>query len=143
MKKIAVVYWTGTGNTEAMANAVMEGISNAGGEGKLIFSDDFSKDDMDSYDAIAFGCPAMGDEVLEEDSFEPMFAECEKDLEGRNIAIFGSYEWNNGEWMEDWEKRVRKAKCILVSEPLPAYDYPDDESIEKCRNLGASLVTNS
>lgn len=140
MKKVAVVYWTGTGNTEVMANAVVEGAKDAGADVSLIFSDDFTAADMDNYDAIAFGCPAMGDEVLEEDSFEPMFADCEPKLKDRNIAIFGSYEWNDGEWMVDWENRVKEAGAILVYNPLPAYDYPSDDDLEKCRELGKALT---
>lgn len=140
MSKVAVVYWTGTGNTEAMADAVVDGIIEAGGEAKLIFSDDFNASMMNDFDSIAFGCPAMGDEVLEEMSFDPMFTECEKDLKGRKIAIFGSYEWNNGEWMEDWEKRCKDAEANLAYPPLPAYDAPDEEAIAKCRELGAALV---
>lgn len=141
MKKIAVVYWSGTGNTEAMANAVVEGIKEAGGDASLIFSDDFKSEDLDTYDAIAFGSPAMGDEVLEEDSFEPMFKDCEPKLKDRNMAIFGSYEWNNGEWMEDWKVRVAEAGGNLVYEALPAYDYPNDDDLEKCRELGAALAS--
>mgnify|MGYP001438195419 CR=1 FL=1 len=140
MKKVAVVYWSGTGNTEAMANAVVEGVKEAGGEPSLIFSDDFKSGDLDTYDAVAFGCPAMGDEVLEEDSFEPMYSDCEPKLKDRNMAIFGSYEWNNAEWMEDWKERVEKAGGKLVYEVLPAYDYPNEEDLEKCRELGKALV---
>lgn len=140
MKKVAVVYWSGTGNTEKMAKAVVAGAEEAGANVSLIFSDDFSAEKMEDYDAIAFGCPAMGDEVLEEDSFEPMFAECEKVLAGRNVAIFGSYEWNDGQWMIDWDNRVKTSGANLVYEALPAYDDPDDEALAKCKELGKKLA---
>ncbi len=139
MTKVAVVYWTGTGNTEAMANAVVEGVKSTGAEVELIFSDDFNSFMMNDYDSIGFGCPAMGDEVLEEMSFEPMFTDCEADLKDRKIAIFGSYEWNNGEWMEDWEKRCIDAGANLIYPPLPAYDNPDEEALTKCKELGTAL----
>lgn len=135
-----MVYWSGTGNTEAMANAVVEGAKEKGADVSLIFSEDFSAEDMDSYDSIAFGCPAMGDEVLEEDSFEPMFAACEEKLNGKDIAIFGSYEWNDGQWMLDWEERVKKDGANLVYEALKAYDNPDAEALEKCKELGKALA---
>lgn len=141
MKKVAVVYWSGTGNTEVMANAVVEGAKEAGADVSLIFSDDFDVSDLIIYDAIAFGCPAMGDEVLEEDSFEPMFKKVEPKLKRKKIAIFGSYEWNEGEWMVDWENRVKEAGGILVYDPLPAYDYPSDDDLEKCRELGKALAS--
>lgn len=140
MSKVAVVYWSGTGNTEAMANAVVEGAKGAGAEVDLIFSDDFTKDKLGDYDAIAFGCPAMGNEELEESSFEPMFASVENDLGGKKIAIFGSYEWNDGQWMRDWEERAKNTAGTLVAEGLMAYDNPDEEALSKCKELGAALV---
>ncbi|MDO5649026.1 MAG: flavodoxin [Gallicola sp.] len=140
MSKVAVVYYSGTGNTEAMAEAVVEGAKTARAEVDLIFSDDFSPSKLEDYDAIGFGCPAMGDEVLEEGSFEPMFEECEEKLSGRKIAIFGSYEWNDGQWIEDWEERCKKAGALLVYDKVPAYDAPDEEALEKCRNLGQALA---
>ncbi|MGP1569103.1 MAG: flavodoxin [Peptoanaerobacter stomatis] len=140
MGKVAVVYWSGTGNTEAMANAVVEGVKSKGGEVDLIFSDDFGPSQLNDYDAIAFGCPAMGNEVLEESSFEPMFESVEGNLGGKKIAIFGSYEWNDGQWMRDWEERVKGGMGNLVYPALAAYDNPDDDALAKCRELGAALV---
>ena len=101
MSKIAVVYWSGTGNTEAMAKAVLEGAKEKGAEVVLLTPDEFDVSMMDSYDAIAFGCPAMGAEVLEEEEFEPMFASCESKLSGKRIALFGSYGWGDGEWRRE------------------------------------------
>ena len=103
--KIAVVYWSGSGNTEAMANAVAEGAAQAGAEAELLTSDVFGPDQVAAHDAIAFGCPAMGAETLEEDSFEPMFAACEAALSGKRIALFGSYGWGDGEWMRTWSMK--------------------------------------
>ena len=105
--KIAVVYWSGTGNTEVMANAVLEGVNAAGAEGTLLTAADFSADRMSEYDAIAFGCPSMGVESLEESEFEPMFQACEPFLSGKKIALFGSYGWGDGEWMRNWEDACR------------------------------------
>lgn len=139
MSKVAVVYWSGTGNTEKMAEEIAEAARGEGLEVDVFFSDDFNKDMVENYSAIAFGCSAMGDEELEESSFAPMFDDCEPLLKGKDIAIFGSYEWNNGEWMEDWEKRVNENGSNLLYEPLPVYDYPDSEALEKCRELGKSL----
>ena len=105
MSKIAVVYWSGTGNTEAMASAVAEGAREKGAEADLLTASEFSSDQVSAYDAIAFGCPSMGAEQLEESEFEPMFTACEGDLQGKNIALFGSYGWGDGEWMRSWEER--------------------------------------
>lgn len=103
MSKIAVVFWTGTGNTSTMATAIVEGIKEAGAEAELIAAADFGAAKVKEYDGIAFGCPAMGDEVLEESEFAPMFDECKPELTGKKVALFGSYGWGTGEWMENWE----------------------------------------
>ena len=137
--KTAVIYWSGTGNTEEMANAVLAGAQAAGGEVTLLTADRFTGDQMDQYDAIAFGCPAMGSEVLEESEFEPMFATCEPKLTGKPIALFGSYGWGDGEWMRDWEARCKAAGASLVAAPVIANDAPGDEETAACQALGAAL----
>ena len=139
MSKIAVVYWSGTGNTEAMAKAVLEGAKEKGAEAVLLTSDEFSASMMDDYDAVAFGCPAMGAEVLEEDEFEPMFAACESKLSGKRIALFGSYGWGSGEWMSDWEERCKAKGGVLVCESVICQEMPDAEGIRSCKALGECL----
>ncbi len=140
MSKVAVVFWSQTGNTEEMANAVADGAKAAGAEVTMFQADDFSDDKMDEFDAIAFGCPAMGDEVLEEDSFEPMFSACEGKLSGKKIALFGSYGWGDGAWMEDWTKRCQDAGAVLAVESVICLEAPDDEAKEKCEALGKALA---
>ena len=140
MSKIAVVYWSGTGNTEAMAKAVLEGAKEKGAEVVLLTPDEFDVSMMDSYDAIAFGCPAMGDEVLEDTEFEPMFDGCKDALKGKNIALFGSYGWGDGEWMRNWEDSCKEAGANLVCESVICQEEPDDEATEACKALGAALV---
>ena len=107
MSKIAVVYWSGTGNTEAMARAVSEGAQAAGAAAELLTAPEFGPDKVADYDALAFGCPAMGAEQLEEDEFEPMFTACKAALKGKRIALFGSYGWGDGEWMRSWEATAK------------------------------------
>lgn len=133
--KTAVIYWSGTGNTEAMAQAVAKGA-----EAEIFSVSDFSGS-IDDYDAIAFGCPAMGAEVLEEEEFEPFFTAIESELNGKKVAIFGSYGWGDGEWMRNWEERVKSDGAVLVSgEGLMANEAPSDEDIEKCMELGKMLA---
>lgn len=132
--KTAVIFWSGTGNTEQMAAAVAEG---AGAE---VFSvSDFSGDISD-YDKLAFGCPAMGNEVLEESEFEPFFVSIEGKLSGKSVALFGSYGWGDGEWMRAWEERVKNDGAELVGEGLIANETPSEEDLENCRALGEKLV---
>ena len=140
MSKVAVVYWSSTGNTEAMANAVAEGAKEAGAEVTKFETADFSADKVGEFDAIAFGCPAMGDEVLEEDEFEPMFSSCEEKLSGKKIGLFGSYGWGDGDWMRNWEESCKGAGAALVGEGVICQEEPDDEAVENCKALGKSLA---
>ena len=140
MSKVAVVYWSGSGNTAQMATAVMEGIQEAGGEATVFFAGEFDASKMDDFDAIAFGCPAMGAEVLEESEFEPMFRECESKLSGKKIALFGSYGWGDGEWMRLWEKRCDDAGMLFACDYVICNEAPDDEAKEACAKLGAALA---
>ncbi len=140
MSKVAVVYWSGTGNTEAMAEAVADGARAKGADVSLMNCSDFSPDMLSSYDAVAFGCPAMGAEVLEEDEFEPMFSACLGHLNGKKIALFGSYGWGDGEWMRTWEDTCRDAGAILVCDSVICQEAPDDEVNESCQALGQALT---
>lgn len=140
MSKIAVVFWSGTGNTEAMADAVAEGAKGAGAEVSVFNVTDFSADKVDEFDAIAFGCPAMGAETLEDSEFEPVFNECEPKLNGKKIALFGSYGWGDGEWMRTWEETCNSAGAVLTAESVVCNDAPDDEATANCNALGAALA---
>lgn len=140
MSKIAVVYWSGTGNTEAMAEAVLQGAKDSGAEATLFSCADFDSSMIESFDAVAFGCPAMGAEVLEEDEFEPMFTACESKLKGKKIALFGSYGWGDGEWMRSWEETVIADGAVLACDSVICNEYPDDEALSGCKALGAALA---
>ena len=141
MSKIAVVYWSGTGNTEQMAESVADGARNAGADVTTFTAAEFDADKMDEFDAIAFGCPSMGAEQLEEDEFEPMFTACEAKLSGKKIALFGSYGWGDGQWMRDWEERMKAAGAEIVGgEGVICMEAPDDEAIAACEKLGSQLV---
>lgn len=138
--KVAVVYWSGTGNTEAMAKAVAEGARGKGASADFITASDFDESKVDSYDAIAFGCPAMGAEELEEDEFAPMFESVESKLSGKKVALFGSYGWGDGEWMRTWEEQVKGDGAVLAAESVIVNEEPDDDGIAQCKALGAALA---
>ena len=140
MSKIAVVYWSGTGNTESMASAVVEGARKAGAEATLIAASEFGASMMDEYDAIAFGCPSMGTEQLEESEFEPMFTGCETKLRGKRIALFGSYGWGDGEWMRNWEADCAAAGISLACDSVICQEAPDDEALSALEALGKTLA---
>ena len=136
MSKVAVVYWSGTGNTEAMAMAVAEGAKNKGAEVSFLTAGEFSAAQISAFDAVAFGCPSMGAEQLEESEFEPMFSDCEGEIRGKNIALFGSYGWGDGQWMRDWQDRCVKAGANLMDDGLILCGFPDADGKESCKVYG-------
>ena len=140
MSKIAVVYWSGTGNTEAMASAVADGVKAGGGEATLFTAAEFGPDAMDNFDAVAFGCPSMGSEELEESEFAPMFESCELKLSGKKIGLFGSYGWGDGEWMRTWEENCKSDGAMLACEPVICNEAPDGDAVAACKALGEALV---
>lgn len=140
MKKIAIVYWSGTGNTEAMAEAVQNGAEAAGAAADLFTPSDFSAGKTAEYDAIAFGCPAMGAEELEDGEFLPLFSDCKSGLKGKKIALFGSYGWGDGEWMRNWEEDCIPTGCVFAADSVICHETPDDEALEACKALGAALA---
>ena len=141
MSKVAVVYWSGTGNTEIMANKVVEGAKAGGAEVEVFEAEGFSADKMDEFDAVAFGCPSMGCEELEDTIFEPMFASCESKLQGKKIALFGSYGWGDGEWMRDWAERMKNAGAVLLREEgIITNDAPEDDVLEELKAAGQELA---
>ncbi len=134
--KVSIVYWSGTGNTEAMANAVLEGAQTAGADVSMCTVEEATDAILDS-DAILFGCPAMGAEELEPDVYEPFFASIESRLAGKKVGLFGSYEWADGEWMRLWQERTENDGATMIADGLIAFGYPNDDAIEACKNLGA------
>lgn len=141
MEEIYVVYWSQTGNTKEMAEAVGEGITAAGKTAKVVEVGSVSADELKDKKVFALGCPAMGAEVLEEEEMEPFVAEVEKFATGKKIALFGSYGWGDGEWMRDWENRMQNAGAELVGGAgVMCNEAPDADAVEACKALGAQMV---
>lgn len=140
MSKVAIVYWSGTGNTKAMAAEVLEGARGAGAEAECLDCSQFHPESMDAFDAVAFGCPSMGAEQLEEAEFEPMFQALESKLKGKKIALFGSYGWGDGEWMRNWEESCAGKGATLVHDSVICTNAPDEEAKEQCQALGRALA---
>jgi flavodoxin short chain len=134
--KIAVIYWSGSGNTEKMAKAIVKGVNQAGKDVDVFQASDFSAKDINAYEKIAFGCPSMGCEVLEETEFEPFFQEIESALKEKQVALFGSYGWGDGEWMRNWQERVIQDGAKLFEEGVIINDKPDLAGEEKCTAFG-------
>lgn len=141
MDKIYVVYWSGTGNTQIMAECIKEGIDAAGKEGVLKTVSEASVDELKAAQTFALGCSAMGAEVLEEAEMEPFVTELEPHVGGKNIALFGSYGWGDGEWMRNWVERMEAAGAnIIGGEGLMANETPDDDAKDACRSLGKQIA---
>ena len=140
MKKVAVVYWSGTGNTEAMAMSVADGVRAKGAEVDLFTSGDFTADMVKDYDSIAFGCPSMGTEELEDSEFLPMFEAVKDGLADKKVALFGSYGWGDGEWMRNWEADCAAAGISLACDSVICQEAPDDEALSALEALGKALA---
>ena len=141
MDKMIVAFWTQTGNTGIMAEAVGKGISGAGKEAEVLEISSVSMDDLKKAPVFALGCPAMGDEVLEEGEMEPFVMEVESFAAGKKIALFGSYGWGDGQCMRDWEERMKKAGAVIVGgEGVTAHETPDDDALEACMELGRQMA---
>lgn len=141
--KISVVFWSQSGNTAAMADAVGQGITEAGKEAEVIEVSRASLDALKEEKAFALGCPAMGAEVLEESEMEPFVAEVESFAAGKTIALFGSYGWGDGEWMRDWTDRMTSAGATVVNgEGLICHETPDEDGLSECVELGKALAQN-
>lgn len=140
MDKTAVIYWSATGNTEAMANAIAEGIRAEGAHADLFSVAEFGSRSTADYAKLALGCPSMGAEVLEECEFEPFLCSIEPELAGKKVALFGSFGWGDGEWMRNWESRCNEDGANLVCDSVICNETPDDDALSACRELGASLI---
>ena len=137
--KIAVIYWSGTGNTETMAQNVKKGIENAGGEADIFDVSSFDAANINNYSKVALGCPAMGAEVLEETEFQPFYDSIKGSLSGKKVALFGSYDWGDGEWMRIWQDDVKDTGASLVKDGLITNLAPDDNAVDECKSLGEAL----
>lgn len=140
MEKVLVVYWTGTGNTEMMAEKITEGLILEGLDVTLRQVDEIDIDEALTYEKIVFGCPSMGLEILEEDEFEPFFEEIENQLDNRKIALFGSYGWGDGEWMDAWIERVQDLNLNLFEPGLKINSTPSPEEEEECLQFGREFA---
>ncbi len=138
MSKVAVIYWSGTGNTQAMAVAIADGAKEAGANVDLMGCADVGS--VSLYDAAALGCPAMGAEELEDSEFLPMLESIEPELAGKKVALFGSYGWGDGEWMRSWEKRCSEKGIILAAASVLANEAPDAAALAACKTLGKELA---
>jgi len=139
--KVNVVYWSGTGNTEAMARLIAAGAAKAGGSARLITADSFCAADVASAEVLALGCPAMGSEQLEDCEFQPMYDSVRSELSGKKLCLFGSYGWGDGQWMQDWQEDASAAGAVLVAEPVIVCGAPEGEDADSCTALGAAAAS--
>ena len=140
MSKVAVVYWSGTGNTEAMADAVAKGARAAGASAEIFSASDFPAAKAAGFDAFALGCPAMGSESLEDSEFEPLYDAIKGSLAGKKVALFGSYGWGDGEWMRSWEARCAEKGIPLAADSVLANEAPDETALAACKALGKAMA---
>ncbi len=134
-----IVYYSASGNTEKMANLIAEGIANGGKSADVINVSNANANIFDNEEIVILGCPAMGDEVLEENEFEPFIEEISSKISGKKVALFGSYGWGDGQWMRDWQERMESLGCTLIDDGLIIQYEPEDNSSE-CIELGMTIA---
>lgn len=135
-----IIYWSQSGNTEKMASLILEGIKSEGGKAELLEVSAVSLDDVKNEEILILGCPASGAEELEESEMEPFVKSLEGIIQGKKVALFGSWGWGNGEWMTEWEKRMESYGATLISEGLTVQEYPEGEDENKCIRFGKLIV---
>lgn len=140
MSKTGIFYWSSTGNTQAMAEAIAEGARSAGAEVDVYDVNSASPSQVKDYDALAFGCPAMGSEQLNETVFQPFFEEAASLLGGKKVGLFGSYGWGSGEWMQNWEMLCAEKNISLAVDSVIANNAPDAEALAACEAMGKALA---
>ncbi len=133
MKKVGIVFWSASGNTETMANEMAEGAKAKGYDVTVAEVSDFDVATIETYDIMALGCPSMGAEVLEESEFEPFYQEAKEKLQNKDVILFGSYGWGDGEWMRNWEQDVKDAGINLLKDGIMANYEPDENAKTECR----------
>ncbi|AUN00030.1 flavodoxin [Clostridium botulinum] len=138
MAKVNIIYWSGTGNTEKMAEAIKEGLASV--EAKLLSVSDATTKDVEEAEVVVLGCPSMGDEALEEGEMEPFVDSISNIVKGKKVALFGSYGWGDGQWMRDWEERMESYGAEIKVESLIHQGEPDDSTIEECKAFAQKLV---
>ncbi|MDR3231180.1 MAG: flavodoxin [Synergistaceae bacterium] len=140
MSKIIVVYWSGTGNTERMAELIAQGASGRGAAVTRKNVGDTKVSELVEYDVVALGSPSMGVETIEEAEMEPFFGEAASSLKGKKVALFGSYGWGNGEWLRTWADRMRDGGGQLMDDGLAVHETPDGDSAAQCIAWGEKLA---
>ena len=137
--KVAVIYASTTGNTEAMANAINEALKASGEDVVFGTADSADKAAVTSCDVILLGSPAMGDEILE-DTMEEFYTAIESLLNGKKVGIFGSYDWGDGQWLRDWSDRLKNAGAVNAAEPLMVHLTPEEADVEQCKAWAMSAI---
>lgn len=140
MSKISIVYWSGTGNTEIMANKILEGIESAGSSAELKKVADASVEDIKDSNVLVLGCPSMGDEQLEESEMEPFMESIESEIKGKKVALFGSYGWGDGQWMRSWVEKIEDLGGNLINDGLIINYEPDEDGKNQCIELGKEII---
>lgn len=133
--KINIIFWSGTGNTESMAQAIFEG-SKKGGNSKLLTVDKSTLEDVKEADVLFLGCPSMGVEELEESEMEPFMESISNDISDKKVVLFGSYGWGDGEWMQEWEQRIKNCGGIIIEESIICNEFPEEDVLKQLTSLG-------
>ncbi|WP_294403555.1 flavodoxin [uncultured Clostridium sp.] len=137
-----IVYYSLSGNTKRMAELIADGIKMRGKDAELVDFESIGAEEAVNEEVIILGCPSQGVESLEESVVEPFVESLEGKINGKKVALFGSYGWGNGEWMKDWEERLESYGGKLIGEGLIINEMPEDENEQVCIDFGKMIAEN-
>ena len=138
--KTVIIYWTGSGNTGKMAELIAEGLKSKGAMVESFLVSTANLEMVADADLVLLGSPSMGMEVVEEFEMEPFVASLEGKIQGKKMALFGSYGWGDGQWIRDWEERMKGYGAKIELESLGIQGEPTGSDAENCIAFGVALA---
>ncbi len=136
--KVNIVYWTGSGNTLMIADALYQGAEDGGHTVNSVYVNDMSAEDFAKADILCLGCPAMSGEDIEEYEFRPYYEDLKPYLEGKKVILFGSFDWGEGEWMQKWTAETKDVGADVIHSL--AYQWtPEQEQLDEAYEIAKHL----
>lgn len=140
MSKVSVIYWSNGGNVEVLANTIADELNDLGAEVLIKHVSNAKIEDVTESDAIALGSPSMSNNRIEQCDMEPFVKQLKlTPNEGKKLILFGSYGWDNGEFMVDWVERMKDYGFEVIGS-LAVNESPSDDEINSAKDLAKQLV---
>ena len=116
------------------------GIKEAEKEVEILEVSNATDKDIIDAEVVVLGCPAMGVKELEDSEVIPFIDNNVALMQGKKMALFGSYGWGTGEWMDAWKEQMASLGANLVTEPLIVNEFTDGQDEAICNGYGKKIV---